>query len=47
VGAPAGIFQEESPVKGCWISADGNYAFVDFKDSKEATEAFVLQQVEI
>ena len=41
------MFQNGDPILGCWISNDGHYAFVDIRSPEEATEAFVLQQVQI
>ena len=32
---------------GCWIAGEGHYAFADFRSAEEATQAFVLQQVQI
>jgi hypothetical protein len=47
LGKSVGIFQSGDPIVGCWIAGEGHYAFVDFRDSEEATQAFVLQQVQI
>jgi len=47
MGKSASIFQNGDPVVGAWISGDGHYAFVDFKTADEATQGFVLQQVQI
>lgn len=47
LGKKAGIFQNGNPVLGAWISGDGHYAFVDFRTADEATQGFVLQQVQI
>lgn len=41
------VFQNGDPILGCWIAGDGHYAFVDIRSAEEATEAFVLQQVQI
>ena len=41
------LFQNGDPILGCWIAGDGHYAFVDIRSAEEATEAFVLQQVQI
>jgi len=47
LGKDAGIFQNGNPIVGSWISGDGHYAFVDFGTPDEATQGFVLQQVQI
>ena len=47
LGKSAGLFQEGTPVTGSWISGDGHYAFVDFRTAEEATEGFVLGQVQL
>ena len=47
LGKAFGIFQDGDPIVGCWIAGDGHYAFADFRSSEEATQAFVLQQVQI
>lgn len=47
LGKPVGIFQGGNPIIGSWISGDGHYAFVDFRSADEATQGFVLQQVQI
>lgn len=47
LGKDVGIFQNGNPIIGCWISSDGHYAFVDFRTQDEATQGFVLQQVQI
>ena len=41
------IFQDGDPIVGCWIAGEGHYAFADFRSAEEATQAFVLQQVQI
>jgi splicing factor U2AF subunit len=47
MGKESGVFQSGNPVVGAWISGDGHYAFVDFRTADEATQGFVLQQVQI
>ena len=47
LGREASIFQNGNPIVGTWISGDGHYAFVDFRTADEATQGFVLQQVQI
>jgi len=47
LGKDSGIFTNGNPVVGAWISGDGHYAFVDFRTADEATQGFVLQQVQI
>ena len=47
LGKNAGIFQDGDPIVGCWIAGEGHYAFADFRSSEEATQAFVLSQVQI
>jgi splicing factor U2AF subunit len=47
LGRSAGIFQDGNPIVGCWISGEGHYAFVDFRSPDEATQGFVLQQVQM
>lgn len=38
---------EGNSILNSWISADGNYAFVEFRTPEEATKGFCLNSVTI
>ena len=37
MGKEAGIFQDQEPIVGAWISGDSHYAFVDFRTPEDTT----------
>lgn len=39
--------KEGEPIISTWISADGNFAFVEFRSPEEATNGFALSQINI
>ena len=36
-----------NPVVSCWISQDGNYAFVEFRSVEEMQQGFILGQLSL